>query len=201
MKTIRPYEFFDRLETPYSERLITLTIPDSYSPTLLNSAILITAMRLSRGKRFFEFGTGRGLTSSLIAANTDAEVFTMDVKDRPEHDVSRRFFDLHAPFKGKPAWVGQEWEPSITQLWGPSSILNFEGYYQMMDVCFVDGGSDYDTILSDSKNAEMMTRPGGFIFLHYMPHSDSGAPKVAEDWWFPKGAAWIEESYLLMLEC
>jgi hypothetical protein len=123
-----------------------------------------------RPSRIFEFGTFQGGTTLRLAANTAAEILTLDLPPRghpdfmppraddPELDVypetpGVRF--LYTPFAAR-----------IRQLYGDSQTFDFSPYFEAMDFVFVDACHHYEFALRDSMNAFKMIRPGGIIVWH-----------------------------------
>ena len=136
--------------------------------------LLAYATRRFKPRRIMEFGTFKGVTTLILAANSpaDAEVFTLDVKEKPV-----RMTEDDAQFCN-PDTVGEAFRHNdatitpiakkITQLWGDSLDFDFSQYYKSMDFIFIDGGHEYETVSSDLRNSHKMLRNPyeGIVFCH-----------------------------------
>lgn len=125
----------------------------------------------------FEIGTFRGRTALGFALNSPADctVYTLDLPQEERGAAARSMSDADervmsksvtgADYKGKP---GAE---KIVQLFGNSMTFDFSPYRGKVDLMYIDGAHHYDAVLSDTRNALEMVRPGGAIvfddFGHY----------------------------------
>lgn len=123
--------------------------------------------------KFFEIGTCGGLTAYNIAQNIPGTVYTLDLpagesKTVLSHEQAEQNFmgtPDHARF-----WVGKPEEKKIVSLRGDSARFDFTPYEKQIDFVFVDGSHAYDYVVSDSKKALSLLRPGGVIVWHdYAP--------------------------------
>jgi predicted O-methyltransferase YrrM len=120
----------------------------------------------------FEIGTFEGRTTLNMALNTgiDARIYTLDL---PQQELDKTKMDIEAGevmyvqkaesgirFKNHPS-AGK-----IQQLFGDSATFDYSDYVGQMDVVFIDGSHAYDYVLSDTKNAFTLVRPGGTILWH-----------------------------------
>ncbi len=95
MIEVRPYQIFGLVDLPGNARGAEVQIPPrrgSESLTLLETFILIAAMKVVRARTVFEFGTFLGVTTLNLASNLPDEgrLFTLDLEDGDEitqHDV------------------------------------------------------------------------------------------------------------------
>ena len=123
-------------------------------------------------RRIFEIGTFRGTTVTTLAMNTpeDAKIYTLDLPYEKGYMYEDGTYN-------NPELVGIVYKAcrksdkakdinKITQLWGDSTEFDFSPYYDMMDLVFVDGGHDYDTVSSDAENAGKMINKNGVIIFH-----------------------------------
>ncbi len=135
---IRPHYLFGQV--PPENLIVSLPIPavrNSGSPTLLETFILLAAGRIVNPTRIFEFGTFRGLTTRILAANfPKAEIFTLDM------DQS------HAGL-----FSGTSSELNVSPLEGHSMTFDFTPYWETCELVFIDGGHDYETVKADTENA------------------------------------------------
>lgn len=97
----------------------------------------------------FEFGTGTGQTARLLA-DCGLKVWTLDLPRGPDRSGQQ------APCC----------YPGITCLAGDSRNFDFSPYIGSMDLVFVDGGHDAETVLNDTISAYQLRRPGGVIIWH-----------------------------------
>jgi hypothetical protein len=174
MRHIRPYQIFTLLDAGPSERLAHVKIPNRRDLWLLETFILVTALRLVNAMRIFEFGTYFGSTTLNLALNSpaSAEVFTFDLpkadalaatKNRPDFRVAGERLD-----HPQPDFTGFKEAEKIKTLLGNSRNFDFSPFGNSMDMVFIDGGHDYETVKSDTSNALTMlkTDAPGCIFWH-----------------------------------
>lgn len=131
---------------------------------------LITAT--VRPKSIFEIGTFRGRTALNFALNSPPEciVYTLDLPPHERTQVIQRSCPADAAlignretglhFKGRPEG------DKIRQLHGDSVRFDFKPFHGAIDLTFIDGAHDFETAMSDSKNALKITAPGGLILWH-----------------------------------
>lgn len=98
---------------------------------------IVSLVKYKSPKNFFEFGTGFGRTALQFAKNTseDAKIWTLDQTSESQ----KGSIFLSRPEKSK-----------ITMLVGDSKKLDFPNLYNSMDMIFIDGGHDYETVKSDT---------------------------------------------------
>lgn len=169
MTHIRPHRIFDLLPEPVSERIVQIKIPHRTECWLLETFLLISAMRIVKAKRIFEFGTFRGATTLNLALNAPlgGDIFTFDLlaEDSVEQDA------LHAEITRQHfAQEKMEFEQfptaaTVHRVGGNSLEFDFSEYYRSMDLVFVDGGHDRRTIAADTSNALKMA-PHGCVVWH-----------------------------------
>ena len=115
-------------------------------------------------KKVFEIGTFDGLTSTNIANNTNAEIFTLDLPNNKTSVKLKR--DKINDYVVKNKKVGSKIKiDKINQLLGDSATFNFSKY-QGFDLCFIDGSHTYDYCKNDSKKAFKIVKSGGIIIWH-----------------------------------
>lgn len=121
----------------------------------------------------FEIGTFRGRTALNFALNSsdDCVIYTLDLPptDRST-DVAGAMNLADRAIAASSLtgcdYRGKEGEQKIRQLYGNSVEFDFSPYFGQCDIVFVDGAHHYDAVVSDTKNALRMARPGGFIVWH-----------------------------------
>ncbi len=159
MLHIRPSKIFDLAPEDTLARMVHVKIPRRTENWLIETVLLITAMKAVKARRIFEFGTFKGATTLNLAMNAlpGAEIFTFDLdpalagkigQDKTHAEISRQHFETsRMEFDGV--------FHSITQIKGESSTFDPRPY-GAMDFVFVDGGHDQKTILADTSHAFRM---------------------------------------------
>lgn len=135
-----------------------------------NRAMLAALCKLIGARRFFEFGTHRGLTAWTVAHNNpELTVHTLDMP--PGHTLQEAEFALDqveidflvdGPERGEAFRDTPEAE-RIAMLHGDSARFDFSPYRGSMDVIYVDGGHTYEYVKNDTRAALSMLAPGGLI--------------------------------------
>jgi predicted O-methyltransferase YrrM len=169
LETVRPYQIFYRVQAPANAREVSLKLPQRKDLPLLETALLIAAMKSVGARRIFEFGTYLGATTLNLALNAPdgAEVYTFDlpagsaIEQHPE-DVP---FTREHFAQEKLEFAGSRVEAKIRVLTGNSLTADL-AQYRPMDFIFIDGGHDLATVTADTSNAFKMLRPGGCIAWH-----------------------------------
>ena len=153
--SVRPHWIFDRV--PQDAPLISLPTPmrNNGSLTVLESFLLISLARSLNARRIFEIGTFHGLTARNLVRNVEgAEIFTLDLVPCDFVDEPR----IHAIRGHSVVYRGQldDTDPlSVSSLWAT------------FDLVLVDGGHDYETVVSDSGLAFALvdrTRPSAIVW-------------------------------------
>ena len=131
-------------------------------------------------KMIFEIGTFQGRATLALALNSppDCQIFTLDLP--PENDEqlvgytkpSVRCIECLREDPGRLGSIfrGHPLEYKITQLLGDSKMFDFSPWYGKVDLILIDGAHAYDFVLSDTKNALKMLRPGGTIIWDDFGH-------------------------------
>jgi predicted O-methyltransferase YrrM len=169
LRTVRPYQIFSRVEAPAHAREVSIKLPQRKDLPLLETALLIAAMKSVGARRIFEFGTFLGATTLNLALNSpdDAVVYTFDLPPGAEieqHPEDVPFTQQHFALE-KPEFAGSRVEGKITVLTGNSLTADLSRF-RPMDFVFIDGGHDLATVRADTENALKMVRPGGCIAWH-----------------------------------
>src|ERR1019366_10711613 len=94
MHHIRPYQIFAIVDSPPAERIVSMQIPPRRavgSLTLLETCVLLSASRIVKATRIFEFGTFLGSTTLNLASNIppDGRVWTLDLDPKRVGEVSQ----------------------------------------------------------------------------------------------------------------
>ncbi|MCM0753946.1 class I SAM-dependent methyltransferase [Desulfovibrio aminophilus] len=143
----------------------------AYGGILLEEMVaLLRVVRVIRPSLIFEIGTYLGETTLQMAANSRAEVHTLDLPpaghadfdpsrpDDPELDVypevpGRRFADYAGPSR-------------IIQHFGDSRTFDYAPFAGRADLVFVDGCHHEEFAASDSRKALEMVASGGAVLWH-----------------------------------
>lgn len=141
--------------------------PNAYSVSWEELLIISSLVKLLAPQTIFEFGTFDGRTTLHLALNApnDALVYTLD-KEQDTFD-----FGSDTPFF-KELRVGECFISSlllsdkIRMLTGDSLNYDFNGFRKNVDLVFIDADHSYSSVMSDSKRAFEMVRPGGLVIWH-----------------------------------
>lgn len=145
----------------------------------IEALLLIALMRISDAERVFEFGTYMGGSTVLLAENSKdtAQIFTLDLPadssgasqvdassayGTTSHRVEDRFLSAKATAHGPVIADGfyrHAPNKKITFLRADSKTADLGAYDRSIDMVWIDGGHDYDTVRSDTANAFRMVNP------------------------------------------
>jgi Methyltransferase domain len=185
---LRPHKLFNLVKTDsFAERTIKLILPEQRTPVLLESAILLALGRLIRPRKFFEFGTYLGVETLNMAANLpeDTHLYTLDIDpiefEKLQQDAHDRPLSLtHFENQQKLAFLHTPYEKRITRLLGDSNKFDFSQFHKRMDMIYVDGGHDLQTLISDTKNALAMLSEDRAACVAWHDYSNPLYPQVQE---------------------
>ncbi len=145
----------------------------------------ILAVMAKRARQMFEFGTCTGKTTYLWAVNSppDARIATLTLPPEAAdaivvaRDDEARAVAIAAGESVCTDFVysGTEAEAKVTQLFADSMAFDETPYVDTCDLVFVDGAHSYTYVVSDTRKALRMVRPGGLILWHdyYRANSDT----------------------------
>jgi precorrin-6B methylase 2 len=191
IKKIRPRLIFKLAEKKlkFSHRNLLIDLPPSYigSLTLLETSILVTFAKCIKAKKIFEFGTYFGGTTKNLANNTDpfTKIYSLDI-DIKNMRIDNSKLNLKKKNYLKNEKINDNYLMKLQKNKGSFKInelnnfnkkkikllkfnsLDFEGknYKNQFDMIFVDGGHDLKTILSDTKNSNIIAKKNAIIFWH-----------------------------------
>ena len=124
----------------------------------------------------FEFGTCTGKTAYLWARNAPPGGRVVTVTLRPDdraayhgdqgddaHDTSEALRE--SDFE-RFLYSGTDAESKIEQIYGDSKALDVSAWVGRCDLVFVDGSHAYSYVVSDSRKALQLVRPGGLVLWH-----------------------------------
>ncbi|HEU4995169.1 MAG TPA: class I SAM-dependent methyltransferase [Gemmatimonadaceae bacterium] len=136
----------------------------------------ILAVLSKRSRLMFEFGTASGRTAYMWARNSppDARVVTLTLGSGDvaayrreagdaDQDVRNALDESHFSsyyYSGTPV------ESKILQRYGDSKTFDESPWAGACDLVFVDGSHALSYVLSDSRKALMLVRPGGLVLWH-----------------------------------
>jgi predicted O-methyltransferase YrrM len=158
--------------TGVSSRFIMQTFPGiGASISMLEGATLAALIQKVGGKRIFEFGTYKGVSTTQLALNlpNDGMIYTLDLpEDHPAYMLSIPKAEERqiAAEKGKGVLVPEELLDKVTFLRSDSATFDTTPYLGSMDLVFVDGAHSYEYVKNDTEKGWEMLRPGGIIAWH-----------------------------------
>jgi hypothetical protein len=148
----------------------------------------VLATLAKKATSIFEFGTCTGKTTYLVARNSPANATVTTLTLSPEtidqyvkeSDDNRR--STRAALRESKVthflYQGTQVEPKVRQLFGDSKSFDESPYVGACDLIFVDGSHAYSYVVSDSKKALQMLKPGGVILWHdYVGMEEEGVFK------------------------
>ncbi len=138
-----------------SHPYLTEGFADREALTSANETCALAAItRAVRPKKILEIGTAKGGSTYQFFLNSDAIIFTLDL-GTPEiaNEAIRKCFQSER----------------IRVLTSDSRTFDFSAL-ENVDMIFIDGGHDAETVLSDSENAFKIISKGGVVLWHdYKP--------------------------------
>lgn len=127
------------------------------------------------GSTLFEIGTFDGLTTLNLALNAPAtcRICTLDLPPGLATKYQLADGERHMVEKPAPGSRYEEYRSKhsaaisrIHQLLGDSATFDYSQYEGSCSLVFVDGSHAYDYVLSDTRAAVAMVRPGGIVVWH-----------------------------------
>jgi tetratricopeptide (TPR) repeat protein len=173
---------------PDSEK-IPYTLIDylhDYGDVPLNELIvLLKIVRAAGPSVMFEIGTFLGGTTLQFAANSNADIYTLDLppaghQDYKQPEIFDKDLDVYPDTPGK-KFIGSPCEKRIKQLYGNSQTYDFSPYHGKIDIVFVDASHHYEDVRNDSINALKMVKEGGIILWHDYASYAPGVVRAIED--------------------
>ncbi|MGE4265199.1 MAG: class I SAM-dependent methyltransferase [Desulfovibrio sp.] len=143
----------------------------SYGGILLEEmAALLRVARVINPSLVFEIGTFLGETTLQLAANTRAEVHTLDLPPagHPDHQPTRPDdpeLDVYPEVPGQ-RFAGYAEAARITQHFADSRRFDYSPFARRAQLVFVDGCHHEEFAASDSEKALGMLAPGGAVLWH-----------------------------------
>ncbi len=177
MEHIRPHQIFALVES--ADRAFTNQIPLIDSVTALESCVIATLLKLVTPGTAFEFGTYRGETTRLIAANlpSSSVVYTLDLEridgvefEGDDFEWASRAVGLRRDFGELPA--------RVVQLFGDSYEFDPTPYENQVGLAFVDGNHAVKYAARDTENALRMLVPEGPSALVWHDYGNEKYPEL-----------------------
>jgi len=141
-------------------------MPDKDTPSLLDTAILISLARLIQPRNFFEIGTFLGVQTLNMAANIPSvdKIYTMDLGHEDTRSLQQQKEDAvltvkHLENEKRLAFLGTPHESKIEQIFGNSNTYDFSRFHGQIDMVYIDGGHDLETLTNDTRNSFAMLSP------------------------------------------
>lgn len=191
MATVKPRVLLERIENAVDKPpALNLHLPPSSigSVTLIEAAMLACLIRLVAPRCIFEFGTFRGYSTALFLRNSDpaCKVISLDLgEDTRDLQASSAWSttELHADGDKNDGYLRHvqstqgtfylsdldaQQSQRLTLLKGDSRKFDVDahGLGAAVDLFFIDGGHDDETIASDTRKAEEMAGPQSLIVWH-----------------------------------
>ena len=146
----------------------------------------ILAALSKNASRIFEFGTGTGRNTYMMAANArqEAEIITLTLHPEGREDYQHETGDNA---KGEKAardeadfseffYSDKPESKKITQIFADSKAHDTSPYDGTCDLVFVDGAHTYSYLKNDTQKALRMVKPGGIVLWH-----DYRGPRKTKD--------------------
>jgi hypothetical protein len=189
--TIKPKILFMKIEAGNAGPVpMKINVPSSGigSVTLLEASALISIIKLVQPRKIFEFGTFLGYSTALLVENSAEEcaVYSLDLGDshvsektlasyadadlRSDGDINDEYLrDTQGALRPRYLTGLSDAEKSrLTLLQQDSRQLDpaAHGLVGSVDLVFVDGGHDTETVTIDTANARRMIGDSGVIIWH-----------------------------------
>lgn len=133
----------------------------------LRELLVVAAIcKYSHPRKIFEFGTFTGLSTLMMAMNTEEEtwLYTLDIDpsslDTHEHGTGVGGF---TPFEVGACFQNTPYKAKITQLFGNSLALDCSQFKHSIDIVFVDADHSYRFAMADTEKAFELVSSGGII--------------------------------------
>ncbi|MBD3264018.1 MAG: hypothetical protein GF375_02825 [Candidatus Omnitrophica bacterium] len=141
-----------------------------YPPLLVSKAVLLSLYseiyalcslaKKIKAKNVFEIGTFEGKTSANIANNLEegAVIHTLDFP-LYKHLIDKESVGRYIKEDPKASAI-------VKIIESDSLLFDFSPFYNKIDIMYIDGGTSYRCVFSDSENALKCVKRGGFILWH-----------------------------------
>lgn len=141
---------------------------------------LCRIVRCYRPRVVFEIGTFHGGTTLQMAANCNAQIYTLDLPPDAVKPVWNPTLDVYPEQPGA-RFRNTPYASRITQLWGDSRTFDYRPYHGQCDLVFVDACHHYEFVKQDSANALRLVSPTGWIIWHDYAPEVAGVVQALEE--------------------
>jgi hypothetical protein len=168
---LRPHQVPEKVEERDRLAVIYLISRNSQS-SMLDRAILVSLLKILKPRKIFEIGTYMGETALILAANSEAAIYTLDLDEKLFEAQTKldetELVSIKKRFPTKLIFQDTPYESRIKTLVGDSTTFDFSPYFQQMDLIIIDGGHHIDIVKSDTQQAFKMLHPNnpGCILWH-----------------------------------
>jgi len=214
MIAIRPSKLFHLVEEEGPERVVQIRIPKRRNPEgpdrsakLLETMVLLACCKIAQAVNVFEFGTCLGSTALNLALN-GYQVHTLDLDlnsakaaRQSPNDRETTAFHLSHPMEWERFAQNSILKWRITPLYGDSTRLALGLYADSMDLVWIDGGHDYQTLASDTANAFGMIRQNRQSVIAWHDYANPETPDVTrflDELSAAKKLYWIEDTFVVL---
>lgn len=158
VKKVRPHKIFQKVEN--SERMYLNLLPgNNWVMTILEISILVSLLKIIKPQKVFEFGTYRGETTQILAANmpVDSRLITLDLATTKGVSLKEKDKRLaEEAISSDKAFKGKEYEKRITQILCDSAYFDPSPYAGQFQYIFIDGNHKADYVKIDTENSLKM---------------------------------------------
>lgn len=186
MKHLRPHRLFNLHKTEnHFARMAQIVMPDQDTPSMLDTMILLTLAKLVQPRNFFEIGTFLGAQTLNMAVNLQSadRIYTMDLGQEDSSNVQQQKEDAvltvkHLANEKRLAFLGTPHEKKVEQIFGNSNTYDFSRFHGRLDMIYIDGGHDLETLTNDTRNSFAMLSPGRPTVVAWHDYSNAVYPQV-----------------------
>lgn len=161
--------------------LIRTLMPPSEigSITVVDQIVLLSLIRLTSPRRIIEIGTYLGYSTALLAMNSSAQIFSIDL---PKVEMTRNSFDeqlvrsdgnynddfLRSEQNKRGEiyldYLSSEERGRISLIKSDSTLINFQEEFEYADFIFIDGGHESSIVEKDTLNARSIVKNGVIVW-------------------------------------
>jgi hypothetical protein len=187
VKIIKPKSIFSILKESVTIKVDIPTV-EIGGLTLLESSILVSLLKILKAKNIFEFGTYFGSTTKLFSQNSafDSKIYSIDF-DMKKYEPVISKIDIKNKDYLRNGAINDQYLSYLLKKNGPYKIKNQRKILKKIkllkldskfldvrklklknkfDLIFIDGGHDYQTIMSDTKKSLFMKKKNSIIIWH-----------------------------------
>ena len=191
LAAIKPKVVFMKIEAsdpaPVSMK-INVPSSDIGSVTLLEASALVSLIKLLKPRKIFEFGTFLGYSTGLLVENSsdDCQIYSLDLGDshvgaqplgafaqsdvRSDGDINDEYLrgaqGARGPHYTTALSAADRSRLTLLQQDSRRFDPSAHGLEGSVDLVFVDGGHDTETVTIDTANARRMIGDSGVIVWH-----------------------------------